>query len=120
MEVRCQWGWEGLVEGVVGEGRAHVEGSVGTISVCYGTIQLYRVSFILFHISPLLCFRIELLDALAKPTMILASLVGAYGYFFFHFCGSGEESLGQLKHLCNLLWRYPGFGAVLDEDEAIF
>ena len=77
------------------------------------------MSIALFHVGPFLCLRIQLLDALAEPAMILASLVGTYGYFFFHLCGSGEELLGEVKHLCDLLWRYASFRAVLDEDEAI-
>lgn len=84
-----------------------------------GSRSLVYMTFILFYISPLLCLGIELLNALAEPAMVFASLVGAYGYFFLHFYGSSKEGLGEVKHLCDLLWRYAGFGAVFDEDEAI-
>lgn len=76
-------------------------------------------SDVLFHVGPLLCFRIELLDTLAEPPMVLSSLVRADGDFCLHFCGSSKEDSGQFKHLRDLLWRYTGIGVVLDKDEAI-
>jgi hypothetical protein len=75
---------------------------------------------ILFHIRPFLRFGIQLLDPLAQPAVVFACFVGRDRDFLLHFDRSREEFLRQLEHFGDVLWRYAaGFGAVLDEHEAI-